>query len=300
VGCKRDVVLHLGIRRELPEAAFARPVFGGHHQRAADAAATRRRFDIPALDMRDRARLAAIGKRANRKLEKPHRGVALFFSRHERRGDRRHLGALEKGSRLRGKLLQVSIRPELGAQARPLAGLGCSNRTDDHFLRAMMWAHEKQVALKTHAYPVTVRWTATNGEGTKSYRSYSRAHSIGGDGKPEILASSDPAFRGDASRYNPEELLVASLSSCHMLWYLHLCSVNTITVVEYRDDASGTMEETEDGSARFTRVTLRPAVTITSGDPAQALELHHEAHRLCFIARSINFPVEVAPEIAFA
>lgn len=85
-----------------------------------------------------------------------------------------------------------------------------------------------------------------------------------------------------------------------MLWYLHLCSVNGITVVDYRDDASGTMEETDDGSARFTRVALRPAVTIAGGDPARATELHREAHRLCFIARSINFPVEVAPEIAFA
>lgn len=154
--------------------------------------------------------------------------------------------------------------------------------------------------MKSHSYPVTVRWTAANGEGTKSYRSYSRAHSIGCDGKPEILASSDPAFRGDASRYNPEELLVASISSCHMLWYLHLCSVNGIIVVEYRDDASGTMEETDDGSARFTRATLRPAVTIAGGDATRARELHHEAHRLCFIARSVNFPIEVAPEVAFA
>jgi organic hydroperoxide reductase OsmC/OhrA len=141
---------------------------------------------------------------------------------------------------------------------------------------------------------------AGNDEGTKSYRSYSRDHSIGGDGKPEILASSDPAFRGDASRYNPEELLVASLASCHMLWYLHLCSVNGISVLEYRDEAFGTMQESDDGSAQFTHVNLRPAVTIARGDLTRSLELHHEAHRLCFIARSVNFPVEVTAEIAFA
>jgi organic hydroperoxide reductase OsmC/OhrA len=164
----------------------------------------------------------------------------------------------------------------------------------------MMWVHGERVAVKAHSYPVTVRWTAANGEGTKSYRSYSRDHSIGGNGKPEILASSDPAFCGDASRYNPEELLVASLSACHMLWYLHLCSVNGIRVLEYRDEAFGAMQEDDDGSAQFTRVNLQPAVTIASGDLTRALELHHEAHRLCFIARSVNFPVEVTPEIVFA
>lgn len=297
---ERNIVLHLGIRRQLRKAAFAGPGFGSRHERKADAATSRRRLDIPTLDVRDGARLAAIGKRTNRKLKKTERCAILFFSRNERRGDHRRLSALEKGGSLCGEVLRIGTRPELGAQVHPFAGLGFLNRTDDHFLRAMMWAHGKEVALKRHAYQVTVRWTAPDNEGTKSYRSYSRAHSIGSDGKPEILASSDPAFRGDASRYNPEELLVASISSCHMLWYLHLCSVNAITVVDYRDDASGSMEESDDGSARFTRVTLHPAVTIAGGDSAKALELHHEAHRLCFIARSVNFPVEVAPEIAFA
>jgi organic hydroperoxide reductase OsmC/OhrA len=298
--CERDVVFDLGIRRQFGEAALAGPRFGSGHKCLADTAAAHRGLDIPALDVRNRARVAAIGKRTNRKLEKSQHCATLFFSRNERRSDHWRLGALEKSGSLCGKVLRIGTRPELGAQSHPFDALRLSNRTDYHFLRAMMWAHGKQVALKRHAYPVTVRWTAVDGEGTKSYRSYSRAHSIGGDGKPEILASSDPAFRGDASRYNPEELLVASISSCHMLWYLHLCSVNAITVVDYRDDASGTMEEADDGSARFTRVTLHPAVTIAAGDSAKALELHHEAHRLCFIARSVNFPVEVAPEIAFA
>lgn len=153
--------------------------------------------------------------------------------------------------------------------------------------------------VKAHTYEARVHWTAPDGVGTKTYKSYRRDHTIGADGKPEILASSDPAFRGDASRYNPEELLVASLSSCHMLWYLHLCSVNGITTLDYRDAASGVMEETADGSAQFVRVELRPVVTIAPGDDrARALALHHDAHRLCFIARSVNFPVEVQAEIA--
>jgi organic hydroperoxide reductase OsmC/OhrA len=150
--------------------------------------------------------------------------------------------------------------------------------------------------VKTHTYGAYVRWTAPDGEGTTNYRSYSRDHSIGAQGKPGIAASSDPAFRGNPARYNPEELFVASLSSCHMLWYLHLCSVNGIVVVEYRDDASGTMEE-NGGSARFVSVELRPVVTIAQGDRPKALALHETAHHLCFIARSVNFPVTVKAEI---
>ena len=106
-----------------------------------------------------------------------------------------------------------------------------------------------------------------------------------------IAGSSDPNFRGDATRYNPEELLVASLSACHMLWYLHLCAENGIVVTAYVDDARGTMAETEDGGGRFTEVMLRPAVTIASGDNERAQRLHERAHQLCFIANSMNFPV---------
>lgn len=148
---------------------------------------------------------------------------------------------------------------------------------------------------KTHRYSVDVQWSAAGGEGTKSYRSYRRDHTIVVEGKPEILASSDPVFRGDRSRYNPEELLVASLSSCHMLWYLHLCSINSTTVLEYRDRATGTMREDSDGSGRFVGVVLRPEVVLAAdADSTRALALHKEAHRLCFIARSVNFPVEIA------
>jgi organic hydroperoxide reductase OsmC/OhrA len=152
--------------------------------------------------------------------------------------------------------------------------------------------------VKQHTYQVRVDWTGNDGEGTKSYKGYRRDHVITAERKPQIPGSSDPSFRGDPTRYNPEELLVASLSTCHMLWYLHLCAVNQVTVLEYRDAAAGVMEEGEDGSGAFVRVLLQPAVKIAAGDDrAKALALHEQAHHDCFIARSVNFPVEVVPQI---
>ena len=152
--------------------------------------------------------------------------------------------------------------------------------------------------MKHHTYEVRVDWTGNDGEGTKTYKGYRRDHTITAEGKPQIQGSSDPSFRGDKARYNPEELLVASLSSCHMLWYLHLCSVNHVTVRDYRDAASGVLEAGDDGSGEFVQVVLRPIVMISTGDDrARALALHNEAHRLCFIARSVRFPVDIAPEI---
>lgn len=151
--------------------------------------------------------------------------------------------------------------------------------------------------MKEHRYTTHVRWTGNIGDGTSSYRGYSRDHVISVDGKPEIACSSDPNFRGDPSRYNPEDMLVASLSTCHMLWYLHLCAVNKIVVTAYEDHAEGTMSERSDGSGEFVRVVLKPRVTISSGHREQALALHHEAHKFCFIANSVKFPVEAEPEI---
>ncbi|MGH7105310.1 MAG: OsmC family protein [Acetobacteraceae bacterium] len=152
---------------------------------------------------------------------------------------------------------------------------------------------------KQHQYAVSIAWTGNDGSGTQSYRGYRRDHEIAAAGKPPIPGSSDPSFRGDRARYNPEELLVASLSSCHMLWYLHLCSVNGIVVLEYRDDADGTMQEEDGGAGAFIRVVLKPRVTIAKGgDRGKALALHEEAHHLCFIARSVRFPVEVAAQVA--
>ena len=152
--------------------------------------------------------------------------------------------------------------------------------------------------MKQHTYTCELQWTGNDGQGTKNYSSYRRDHVIRCAGKPEIRASSDPSFRGDKTRYNPEELLVCSLSSCHMLWYLHLCAVNKITVIEYRDSAEGVMRENPDGSGEFVSVTLRPHVLIAEqGKEQTADELHHKAHSLCFISRSVNFAVEVKPSI---
>jgi|SRR5690348_8286074 len=152
----------------------------------------------------------------------------------------------------------------------------------------------------THRYAVTVKWTGNTGTGTSGYRNYERRHEIlAGDKKPLIPGSSDPAFRGDPARWCPEELLVASLSACHKLWYLHLCADAGIVIVAYVDHAEGMMEETADGSGSFERVILRPMVTLSPGsDVVKARELHDAAHAKCFIARSVNFPVQHEPEMS--
>lgn len=147
--------------------------------------------------------------------------------------------------------------------------------------------------MKEHHYSIKTEWTGNLGGGTADFKTYSRNHVLSAVGKAApISGSSDPSFRGDASRYNPEELLVSSLSACHMLWYLHLCAVNGVVVVDYLDQATGIMEERSDGSGRFLNVTLHPVVTVTDEqmtDKADAL--HADANRMCFIANSCNFPV---------
>ncbi|WP_158887080.1 OsmC family protein [Amycolatopsis anabasis] len=149
-----------------------------------------------------------------------------------------------------------------------------------------------------HEYRLTVEWRGNRGPGTTGVRDFDRAHEIRADGKPPIPASSDPALRGDATRWNPEELLVAALSECHMLWYLHLAALAGVVVTAYTDNPLGTMAmDSAGGSGRFTRVVLRPVVTLA--DPAMAAkagELHEKASAKCFIARSVNFPVEHEPE----
>lgn len=157
------------------------------------------------------------------------------------------------------------------------------------------------MAGKQHIYSCSVAWTGNTGSGTSRYNSYSRDYTVTSSGKPEIAGSSDPAFRGDPKRYNPEDLLVVALSSCHMLSYLHLAAVGGVIVTAYVDDAGGVMTQDAKGSGAFTRVTLRPRVTIAAGsDPAKARELHHAAHEVCFIANSVNFPVDCEPEIVVA
>jgi organic hydroperoxide reductase OsmC/OhrA len=151
---------------------------------------------------------------------------------------------------------------------------------------------------RRHSYAVTVSWTGNTGTGTSGYRDYERSHDISAAGKPTIPGSSDPAFRGDRTRWSPEDLLVASLSACHKLWYLHLCAEAGVVVIAYVDEALGVMEESGDGSGHFVEVTLRPRVTLAPGcDEAKAHSLHQAAHAKCFIARSINFPVACEPLI---
>ncbi len=157
------------------------------------------------------------------------------------------------------------------------------------------------MTAKTHTYRTTVRWTGNRGSGTSAYRAYGRNHEISSAGKPVVPASSDPAFSGDPARYNPEDLLVASLSSCHMLWYLHLCAVNKVVVLEYEDNAAGAIEETADGAGHFVEVTLHPAISITAQSSLDtARRLHHDAHEKCFIANSVNFPVRIEPAFRVA
>ncbi|HTH82260.1 MAG TPA: OsmC family protein [Mucilaginibacter sp.] len=150
--------------------------------------------------------------------------------------------------------------------------------------------------MKDHHYKATVKWTGNLGTGTRSYRAFDRNHEISVEGKPTIPGSSDPSFRGDPARYNPEELLVISLSTCHMLWYLHLCSEARVVVVEYTDNATGTMIETADGGGHFSEVTLYPQVMVSDASMIdKANSLHRDAHKKCFIANSCNFPVHHSP-----
>jgi organic hydroperoxide reductase OsmC/OhrA len=160
---------------------------------------------------------------------------------------------------------------------------------------------------REHQYRVTTTWTGNLGTGTSDYRAYSRNHEIAIPGKsPPLPGSSDPAFRGDPARYTPEELLVASLSACHMLWFLHLCADAGIVVTEYEDAASGTLAEhvvtdPDAGSGEFKRVILQPRVVISDAARiADATALHQRAHQLCYIARSVNFPVEYQPVVVVA
>lgn len=148
---------------------------------------------------------------------------------------------------------------------------------------------------REYQYTVDLNWTGNLGEGTSSYTSYTRNYEIKAEGKPILMGSSDPAFKGDMTRWNPEELLLASIAACHMLWYLHLCSDKKIIVESYQDVPTGVMI-LEQGIGKFTEATLNPVVTIRNSEHTQlAIELHQKANQLCFIANSVNFPIEKKP-----
>ncbi len=149
-----------------------------------------------------------------------------------------------------------------------------------------------------HHYALTLEWTGDQGTGTDNYRSYRRDHVVRIAGKPDLAGSSDPTFRGDPSRHNPEDLLLAALSACHMMSYLHVCVMNQVVVMAYVDHATGTMETSPDGSGRFREVTLQPEVTLRDADMVERAQLlHAKARELCFIANSVNFPVHHRPTV---
>lgn len=151
-------------------------------------------------------------------------------------------------------------------------------------------------APREHHYDATVSWTGAAAGAPRTYASYSRDHTIVVEGKPDLPGSADPVFRGEASRYNPEELLLAALSACHLLSYLALCEREGIAVVAYVDRASATMQENA-GAGRFTQALLRPEVTIDDERVERATALHELAHEQCFIANSVNFPVRHDPTV---
>ena len=150
---------------------------------------------------------------------------------------------------------------------------------------------------KEHTFKITAVWNGNTGTGTSSVRGYDRSHTISNAGKPSLNLTTDNAAVGDKSKLNPEDLLVSAVASCHMLSYLYVCSQEGIVITEYKDEASGVMVETEDGSGAFREVTLRPVCKVKDSSMiAKALELHHKAHEVCYIANSVNFPVHCIPE----
>jgi organic hydroperoxide reductase OsmC/OhrA len=154
--------------------------------------------------------------------------------------------------------------------------------------------------MENHAYIVKIEWTGQRGVGTTAYDAYDRSFNLQAGEKPVLECSSDTIFRGDELKYNPEDMLVASLASCHMLWYLHFCADNHITVLEYSDAAEGVLSLEKGKPSKFTSITLKPTVRIKEADKVElAAQLHHKAHEFCFIANSVNFPVKVEGTIIF-
>lgn len=143
-----------------------------------------------------------------------------------------------------------------------------------------------------HKYACTVKWTGNKGSGTSGYTAYERSHVISITGKPDLECSSDVPFRGDGTKHNPEDFFLASLSTCHMLWYFHLCSDAGIIVEEYTDHPTGTLSLIPGEPGRFTEVTLHPNVIVKDSSMIDmAIILHHEANKKCFMANSVNFKV---------
>lgn len=149
--------------------------------------------------------------------------------------------------------------------------------------------------MTIHTYELGLAWTGNRGTGTSGYRDYGREVIARAKGRPDLDLSADPTFRGDRTKWNPEQLLVAALSECHLLSFLHVAVTHSVTVVAYKDDPIGTMVQ-EGIGGHFTQVVLRPMVTITDPSHVDLIpQLHHEASAACFIAASVNFPVTHEP-----
>jgi organic hydroperoxide reductase OsmC/OhrA len=149
-----------------------------------------------------------------------------------------------------------------------------------------------------HQYKINLKWTGNTGSGTSAYDAYSRDHTISAEGHTEVLGSSDSIFRGDASKYNPEQTFLASISACHMLWYLHFCADNGVVVLEYSDEPKGMLSLEKNGSGSFTEVTLYPRIRVKEASMIEkAKKLHENANEYCFIANSLNFPVNHRPTV---
>ncbi len=149
-----------------------------------------------------------------------------------------------------------------------------------------------------HEYRATIRWTGNTGTGTQSYKSYERHWELASEGKQAIQCSNDPLLGGDENKYNPEDMLISALSSCHMLWYLHLCAIAGVVVTSYEDTPVAIGKVEPSGAGRFIAITLRPKIQISGTSDAQkAVDIHKQVHEYCFIARSVNFPVKIEPRI---
>jgi organic hydroperoxide reductase OsmC/OhrA len=147
-----------------------------------------------------------------------------------------------------------------------------------------------------HNYKITTEWTGNTGEGTKNVRTYDRSHTVTIQGKPALYLTTDNPHVGDKSKLNPEDLLVSAISSCHMLSYLYLCSMEGIIIMAYTDHATGIMIENASGGGSFKEVVLNPIFHLADERMAErAIELHHKAHEICYIANSVNFEVKCNP-----
>lgn len=149
-----------------------------------------------------------------------------------------------------------------------------------------------------HNYKLAVKWTGNQGSGTSNFKDFERSYSVIIENKLPIFGSSDPEFRGDKTKHNPEELLLAAVSSCHMLWYLHLCLEAKIVIIDYVDNATGILQEFENGNGKFTSITLNPCIIVTEKSMIEkAFELHKKANEFCFVSNSLNIEVAHLPII---